>query len=48
MKKISLKNRELRILIYFVLMAIAYYIVLFKIGDVGLSNIDTSAQDPFV
>lgn len=47
MKKI-LKNRELRILIYYILMAIAYYILLFKVGDVSFSNIDNSEQDPFV
>ena len=48
MKKIF-SNRELRILIYFVLMAIAYYILLFKIGGVSLLDIDTtSIQDPLM
>ena len=42
MKKI-LKNRELRILVYFVLMAIAYYILLFKFGGVSFIDIDTDS-----
>ena len=43
MKKNFFKNRELRILVYFVLMAIAYYILLFKFGGVSFIDIDTDS-----